>query len=853
MIEPISSPVRYQKIANKLIDWYWAAGIKRRGPEAISSGTWLSNAYAVTKKLGKIASQPTSGRKTMALWGPSQAGKSTLLSGFLDRGDGQYASALQWQSERNVMFVGADQRSGLRLNPNNFGGDASGCVTRFSLAERVESEDFPVEFVFADSDQLLEAIAIGYITECEQESGVIAWDSDQITRLLNAIPVSGGIADRKNYDLLHDFTLAVDDLILARWPRYRNLAGHWTQIKASILESGALLTSTDNTCRFISRILWDGQERLTEFYLYLLKQLKQYTKGRKFYASYDLTRHVLDISSAEHINASEIENFCAQQVEEKTFLGASEGKSIANSRLQFATFQALIWEIRVPINAQVLRSSSLEVANTLAEVDILDFPGVAQQGAGGSKPKVADYEQLDLFTKILKRGKTASVVVSYARTLGIDGFSLLIRMQNPVPNPDQLIAGLTAWCQELGLEWPPSSNPPPLNIVLTFSAKLVNIVAQTEHNENTTEKLSTIFDWFENIQPIADHRWAKFWTTSYPQFGGAGEGAVTVGKDRALDAIKTIMENSKFSQRFAHDPKSLERMALSSLDTAGDGAVGHFLTSIPSMLAASNLQVRREAYIVDALEQLRSLSQVALPRDVTGNDYRKADISAWQKDIVEQLEALQRGHLEEDAATAVASAVLAITGIDPEVLSPLPQNAETRDLTTYLAEQVRVRWLEAARLKKAELLLAGMDSPTSSTRRLTYLADEVAENSGLADWIKGHLGQLEHPEECKHARRFLALKMSDILLYGPSKSNRTHRSHIAADGNGSEVNQLLNQYANYEVSPGAQRTPTLSPHYAAVLKPFIENLSFLAKQSAKARAAQPGDREMAILIAEEGL
>jgi hypothetical protein len=845
--------LRCRKAADRLINWYWSIGYKRQGPEIIGSGTWLSKAYSVSKQLSKIAAQPEVNRKTMALWGPSQAGKSTLLSGFIDRPVGQFNSALQWSSSRGVMFVGADQRTGLRLNPHNLGGDASGCVTRFSLSEQIDFEDFPVEFIFADPDQLLEAVAIGYMTECDQEAGFVVWEPDLILRLLEAVPVAGGVIDKHSYDLLHDFTLAIDDLILARWPRYRNLSDRWQQIKAAILESQALLTSSENTSKFIARILWDGQDRLTEFYLYLLKHLKQYPRSGRFFATHQLTSRILDITSSENITQGEVEEFCVQESGNNIFFGTNEGKSIANNRLQFAIFQALVWEIRVPINARVLRASAPEVADALAQVDILDFPGVAQQGAGGSKKKIKDFEQLELFTKVLKRGKTASVVVSYARTLGIDGFSLLIRMQNPIPHPDQLIAGLTAWCHQLGLEWPPTSTPPPLNIVLTFSSKLINIVAQTGHDEKIPEKLGKVFEWFESIRPIADHRWAKFWATSYPQFAAGGEGVVSASIEGALGAVETIMSNGEFRQRFAHDPEGLMRMTTASMSPEGDGAVGHFLNSIPTMLASSNLHARRGAFVLEAFEELQALAQEALPIDVTGSDTRKDEIASWQKDIDEQLRECQRQNPELDAAATVAAAILAVTEVDPDALAPLPVHAETRDLSAFIADQVKVRWFEIARRKMGELSLAGINTQTLASRRLSYLCDELVEGAAFSDWIKGHLGQLEHPEECRQARRFLALKMSDILLYGPGKAARAHRSHVTSEDGSSEVNLLLNQYANYEISPGAKRLPVQSPHYAGVLKPFFENLSYLARQSSRARSTQPGDKEMAILINEEGL
>ena len=67
-------------------------------------------------------------------------------------------------------------------------------------------------------------------------------------------------------------------------------------------------------------------------------------------------------------------------------LGAPEvivGEELPNKLFRslddFATFQGLVWEIVVPLKADILRKNSSAAADLLEVADILDFPGVANE------------------------------------------------------------------------------------------------------------------------------------------------------------------------------------------------------------------------------------------------------------------------------------------------------------------------------------------------------------------------------------------------------------------------------------------------------------------------------------------
>lgn len=155
-------------IKNELIDWYWNLGSTRKGTYALSRGGWLDNALRISSEILSVSKARTLYNKpTIALWGPSQSGKSTLLAKFIDAGatpDGQ-GSALSWDNTP-ARFSG-DNKGGTVavLNPYSHGADASGCVTRFHLTDKVKYPEYPVEVHFAGDYDILLSLAVGYLSE----------------------------------------------------------------------------------------------------------------------------------------------------------------------------------------------------------------------------------------------------------------------------------------------------------------------------------------------------------------------------------------------------------------------------------------------------------------------------------------------------------------------------------------------------------------------------------------------------------------------------------------------------------------------------------------------------------------
>ena len=65
----------------EITDWYWNYGKQRKDSYALGRSTWLDSMLKVGKGALNVQESKTTYRKpTMAIGGPSQTGKSTLLA-----------------------------------------------------------------------------------------------------------------------------------------------------------------------------------------------------------------------------------------------------------------------------------------------------------------------------------------------------------------------------------------------------------------------------------------------------------------------------------------------------------------------------------------------------------------------------------------------------------------------------------------------------------------------------------------------------------------------------------------------------------------------------------------------------
>lgn len=837
------------KTKKQLLDWYWQFGSQRRGSYALSRGGWLDNMLRIcTETLSVESARTTYNRPTIALWGPSQSGKSTMLAEFIDANvtdDGQ-GSALSWD-DTPARFSGDFKNGTIAvLNPFSKGSDASGCVTRFHMTKEVKYKHYPVEIQFADDHAILLSLAVGYLSEtvattANGEENHLRPDS--LMEIADrAVTAPAGTPNKEAYLLLTEVLNVVDVLIDMELPRYVNLRKEWQNRRCNLLSNDALVSSTETVIKFACELLWDNWQNLNDVYIRLRNKRAQ-LGNTKIYCGIEIGALMLNIASAELYSKSDyiknLVNACALKTLENGDVAIVKGTGapIFNGATDFALCQALVALIKVPLRDDIMSKSHPAVYELLQKADLVDFPGVANEHKSADRftneklsldYRVSTNDQqiypLYALTKVMKRGKTASIVVASARNLNIDAFSLLVRMpghgQYP-GNPIQLMNGIRQWFKSMGKQHNPLSRDREMqiNLVLTFSAVLLNTV-----NDSGTglAGLSDLFDQLRGLGDLADPAVVRTFCVNYPKFSA---GKIDFkDTDRMNEVIKQILDDKHFKRQFNGTETSLTEM--SDIMEGSHGGRIYLFKAMAEMVQKSH---RRK--LLDAkMQQLEKdwidgISQ-ALPSD--------KDEDNLGRDLELIINAINENH-QNAKDEIVAREILDFKDIAPESLEIVPCSGED-GLANYLQNQLNI-WQENARLKPLQTSL-GFEDVKHRSRVLSYLT----ENVNIAPMYTSlrSVAMRGTTQERNELRRLVAIFFSKLMF----PKSTEHRKE-------SESVKLLERISSYNILEQKAEIKDDNIHYISVVTPFLQTLYKLKEEgTAGQRGVQPGDTEIIALNAE---
>lgn len=825
--------------AKACIDWYWQHGILRTDPRyEVSRGSWLDAVYRCLHDGQGIAAAETAAKPCMALWGPSQTGKSTLLSSYLDEPDDDegHCSALKWSDDSPVRFViGRNKSASITvLNPFNFGSDASGCVSRFTLRETVPDPSHPVEVVLATEQQILHALAVGYLSECKPRNAkgeATDWNSDSFTALL-AAQKPAGPPQRKAYEFLVQLAGSLDLLIMSEPTRYSNLSENWAKyLRPKMLSCAGLLSNVEQVEAFAFEVLWDNWPSITKTYRGLAAKrgelVSQWGEGVTVRCSYRVAALLLDIDSfkkgsEDQETRARIDALKSQKNGSVVTLSLEgSGKRLVRDVDDFGWLQGLVWELHFSLRKAVLSARAPALTAFFETSDLMDFPGVANDYGSAEKHNDAKVSASPLIalTEVLKRGKTSSVVVTRARNLDIDGFSLLMRLGNFPAQPRQLVSGIKSWLEAYGHGVPPQGKVMPINLVMTFCAKLVNQVVQS----GTRQGLQPCFDQLKSLGWLAHPRSVSAIATTYPQFT---EGRIDGSDADKTEALESILGDSAFVERFGDSAQSFREMF-------ANGGTDYFFRQ----LGAQARQSRRVAILADRLAKLQAqmaqLVEQHVPGEVAAAEERNRALDAWCTGMKERLRDRSGSSVEPDAITRLSAKLRRFLNVNPEELEDIPPNAirSRLPIKTFIEKQFRT-W-QSARANSENLNAIGIKDGPEAQRLLSYLL-EVTDFAAIEQFFRENLGHLSARTDCKQSRRYLAACMSNELLRIPGSAS-VHRGIASST-------QLLNQMASAEEANDTD--PQSSPHFLAVIAPLIARIEAVKSTSLEGRPSQPGDSEL---------
>lgn len=837
-----------RSLADDCLKWYWEHGHKREDQYEVSRGSCLDPLYAVRERAAAIERSGLTPRPCMALWGPSQTGKSTLLSGYLDV-DGDdlgLESALTWSQAEPVRFGGELKNDGSNIvvNPYNGGADGSGCISRFVMTDAVPDPAFPVEITLATDTQILHALAAGYESECQplnKQRDEVSWGLDNFRALMENVK-SAGPADREGFESLYRLANVLELLITAGIRRYANLTEHWRTLRPALLNHPHL-ANRKALRDFSHELLWDSWPSLSSLCERLqakrVQLISLWGASGTLRCSWRLAALLLDIDAYKHYAKSERAAYKAfvdsvgfrTAADGSVLLGAGLDRPLMQSGEDFGLFQGLVWELRLPLRKDVLTKRAPVVAAFLEKADLMDFPGVSNEHEGAKKI-TNDVLAVDLvrgLTEVLKRGKTASIAVSRAADLDIDGFSILARAGKHPGQPKQLVSGIQSWMRAYGQNWPPQGRVMPLNLVITFCAKLVNDVCSS----GIRNGLDSYFNLFAKLADLADPRVVNMFTTTYPWLM---EGSIhpSFPAAKVQEKLAEIFADRAFIERFGDNRESFEQMV-------ANGGTDYFFRKLTEQAATSRRPALLAQRLQEARQRLIELMTPHLPSKDAAQDERNRALDAWIKGIGERLEEKPKEDHDYDRAANLSRLLRRFLNIDPEELEVLPTKAIERrtSLRGFVEKQFRT-W-RSSRAAVTNVNELGFKDAAHAQRVLAALV-EAANIEEVAKFFRDNLGTLSGRRDAQDCRRFLAVKMSRELMSNPADA-AVH----AADQDITQRLELLRQFATAEDEQAYR--PEASPHYVSIIKPLLARLETIKGLQAGNRVPQAGDAELEALIA----
>lgn len=857
------------ELTDRLIDWYWSEG-RRRDPAFRLSPDWITDIYRHRDTIRALGARSGSDQKTVAIWGPSQAGKSTMLSYFLDDPDGPN-SALTWQGGEPFRFQfqrGTDPSTTSlgAYNPYNLNSDASGCVTCFRMAETVADPRHPVTIEFLSRAQVMQAVSAGYFWECRLDSPnrpVRNLDENEVRNLLNRWSVADSLEpDREAVEFLVDVVGAVNRLIEDGTPRWQNLNFNniWhAELVRAIFANPGLVSRLENAQSFAYDLLWDDHKRLNELFANLVDyagRLQRRFGGKPVTCSLKFAALLVDIDSytsvVSHQAASEVgrTETMRRQLQSVTWregdncvaisLG-DDGKSLFDNLTDFGLFQALVWELDLPLSAQYLSDRSPEIAEFFKQTNVLDVPGVSQFDRSEASQLIdldADVDEGELLIKVVKRGKTFTIINRYAHELRVDLLLLLSRVMKPVSKPEQLIAGTRAIWREIDRGYDPSSRkPPPVPVVfgLTFMAQIF-----TKVYESGKSDLQGIERMVEQLGPIADPNVADMMATTYPQYD---EGRVNLEQAERTKVFDKLAKETWTQRHFgAGDPQGSLNAAMFS----EDGGVLYLLKALTNRLSDSRTEQHLARRLDTLIEDIGSRIEMALPiHDDTGDQHREA-IGILLQSIQGKLdEEVVQG--DEDPAIMVSHHLRRLMAFSERDFSEnVPMNlgqghdpVQDREvLRAYLSRQLG-RWTERTEANDA---LRALGLPEDQHLAVMHALSSSVDVESVIDWAQRSLRAISTEQVARQARRYLAACCAETLLARPGLND------MNCDPNAQDFQNLASRFGEWTAS---NRQARHSPHYAKIIEPILDSLINVSEQGVEFRwSEQPGDQTIEALANE---
>lgn len=844
-----------QQAAKTLIEWFWNVGRLRDETARVSLGGDLRNLYQISATLTGIHRSNQREKCAFGFWGPSQVGKSTLLASFIDAGVSREGlnSPLQWDPDEDLRFeIGDDPETSVKtLNPFNYKDDASACISRFTLATSVINPKFPVELQLADRIQLLHAVTEGFLSECntrgptgERKTLTAAIVEEEMGKYPQC-----GQPDRDSFEKLYELNQVLSVLCDSDHAGFR-FASIDTVVQAQILEkmSG---TAPEVVDKFIAWILWDGAPSLKRLFDDLCRTrenvMKVASTESRIFCSYDAAGLLLNMGVVRRAlggmesdgqvivkDRGIVESLqkISYHVESGyLFIGMGLPNTLFREEREFALFQGLVWEMIISLREDRLKANAPTFFSLLEKADILDFPGVANLGTRGGDERISTDDLSNakhdhkLFTNILKRGKTAAVVLAASSVTEIDGFCIMIRTQGPLAQPAQLTNGIARWwLQNTKQKMSDSRNRlMPVYLILSFFSELANDILRNPENP----AIGGAFNKLGALGKLADPQLVKVFPIVLPAHERIEKTPGASPSKRDLATIKRTLVGHQFLMGLLETPQKIDAV----LNDSGRELL------IQDLLEQAN-SLRRGQRLSEMQKTQENLLKLFILEVCPGASAEETRRSERIEIVKKTIEDVMLGG-EADSILQLSWSLRRVLEVDPESLTSIPLRMVTQrpDAVSFVTEQLE-GWRDS-RISDADVDILGLRDKQQMKLFLTHIIETVDVRS-IGNWLKINFGHLPDGQAARHARRFLAIRLGDDIQGYSNGRMKQARGLISC-------HETLLQIDAYEQDP-SKHSSEFNPHYQNVLLPFLRKLTQMERMTSSRRPEQPGDTELQSII-----
>ncbi len=810
----------HREIIAGLESWYWNYGAKRSAGK--SAGVrWLDEVTTLREHL--TIHDESRNKPRLGIWGPSQSGKSTLISQGADLGatpDGS-GSGLSWPGGEKVRFTGTSEtpRSTVVFNPFNGKSDASGCVTRFIAADKVEDPARPVSVALLSSDQVMAAFAAGYADEVE----CVSWDAESVGKILVGLPANGINQHTESSVRELRQLIAILEQLAPMVSRFRLFApsGEW---RLRLLEHHALKGHSGNIRVLREQLLWDANPEVAKKISEIDEARKKLGvgEGANLQVSFSVAARLLDIDALRKSEAlTEVNEW---RLADRQITAGGSGVPIAE---KFKYLQALIGELIVPVRRNQQDNGSAFGA-LLDRMDLVDFPGLPNTASDGKKRKeIGELADLDWWTLVFKRGKTLSLVANAARRLELDAFLILINGSQAAKTtrPGELRSAIQSWAHAADSTFPATLELAasqgaalPLKCVtaVTFFGEIVRDIHTNASREVSLGGLNHL----DQIGALSNPRFVSLLPITYPSIPRGELPPPGTVRD---EIQRRIRENSDFQKYFG----SVESLAAyDAMFREADGGASHlfrFLAGLVSHDTRRHLTAKAYSQVETRLAKL-----VAEYHPV---DDPEAEKRATLDAFVSQINARAASTTPREVGIALRD----LLSVDYKRLSPLPANILGKSASAYIDEQIN-QWRDIAVAHSKCWAALGVSDTAMRARLVGYFSSSIPR-AKIIDWMKENQVGVQDGFEQKAHRRFVATLITNGLIHGASQP-APHGSW--ACDNGEHVRQKIDSLVAVQ-NDESHNDALMREMWLA---PWLATVERLQGASAPPPAAEPGDEEM---------